>query len=62
MVLENCKVIIEPRANGIEPAIIVIDGEDKVRMITITPDRNFDITDEGIVGERYDHDGKWCGK
>lgn len=62
MILEKCKVIIEPRAKGVEPAIIAIDGDGRVRMITITPDRNFDITDEGAVGERYDHDGKWCGK
>ena len=62
MILEKCKVVIEPRAKGVEPAIIVIDTDGRVQMITITPDRNFDITDEVVVGERYDHDGKWCGK
>ena len=58
---ENAKVIIQPRKNGVQPAIFIIENC-KVHLVAITPDRNFDITDEGIVGERYDKDGNWCDK
>lgn len=59
MVFENCTVIIEQRKNGIQPAIIIIENG-KVHIICITPNYDFDITDEGNVGERYDEYGHWC--
>lgn len=60
MVFENAKVIIQKRECGLQPAIFIID-KDNVKMVTITPDHNFEITDEGIIGERYDESGNWCG-
>jgi len=56
----NAKVIIEPRKGGKQPAIFIIE-DGKVHMVTVTPDHNLYITDEGKVGERYDENGKWCG-
>ena len=60
MEFNNAKVIIEKRQNGLQPAIFIIENG-IVHMVTITPDHNFDITNEGYVGERYDENGNWCG-
>lgn len=60
MVFENAKVIVQKRKCGLQPAIFIID-KDNVKMVTITPDHNFEVTDEGIIGERYDENGNWCG-
>lgn len=57
----KAKVIIENRNNGVQPAMFIIE-DGRVHMVTITPDHQFYITDEGPVGERYDEHGKWCGK
>ena len=60
MEFNNAKVIIEKRRNGLQPAIFIIEN-DTIHMVTITPDCNFDITNEGPIGERYDENGNWCG-
>ena len=31
-------------------------------MVTITPDHQFSVTDEGMIGEKYNELGQWCGK
>ena len=59
-IFEKAKVIVENRESGIQPAIFIIE-DGRVYMITITPDHQFYMTDEGAVGENYDEDGKWCG-
>lgn len=56
----NAKVVIKKRKNGKQPAIFITE-KDRVYIVGITPNHNFDITDEGIVGERYDENGNWCG-
>lgn len=56
---ENAKVVIQPRKGGLEPAIFITEGE-KIYMVTIGPDSNFCISDEGNVGERYDNNGNYC--
>lgn len=56
---ENANVIIQPRKGGLEPAIFITEG-DKIHMVTIGPDSNFCISDEGNVGERYDNNGNYC--
>lgn len=56
---ENAKVIIQPRKGGLEPAIFITES-DKIHMVTIGPDSNFYISDEGNVGERYDSSGNYC--
>ena len=54
------KIIVRRRKNGVQPAIFIIkDGY--VYMICITPSMDFDISNEGVVGERYDENGKWVG-
>ena len=55
----NTKVIVDDCKSGNQPAIFIIENE-KVYMITITSSHSFRITDEGLVGERYDENGKWC--
>lgn len=57
----NADVIVEPRANGVEPAIFIIENG-IVHMILITPDGNITISNEGPVGTRYTADGVWCGE
>lgn len=57
----KANVIIENRKNGIQPAMFIIE-DNRVHMVTITPDHQFSITDEGSVGERYDQQGRWCGE
>lgn len=59
-IFEEAKIIVENRKNGIQPAIFVIENN-RVYMITITPDHQFCMTDEGAIGENYDENGKWCG-
>ena len=59
-IFENAKMIIEKRKNGVQPAIFIIE-KDNVYMLTITPNGDFDITNEGKIGERYDENGNWCG-
>ena len=59
MCFENAKVIVETRKNGVQPAIFIIE-DGNVHMVTITPDGNFEITNEGAVGERYNENGNWC--
>ena len=54
-------IIMESRTNGLEPAIFIIDQDNTVHLVTIGPDHNFCITNEGPVGSRYDADGRWCG-
>jgi len=61
MEFDNAKIIVQKRKNGLQPAIFIIDEENTVHMVTITPDRNFDITNEGHIGERYDENGNWVG-
>lgn len=60
---ENATVIVEKRTGGVQPAIFIVENGD-VKLITITPDHNFDITDEGKLGDRWDISGdgkvKWC--
>lgn len=58
---KDAKVSIEKRHHGKQPAIFIVEN-DRVYMITTTPDGDFNITDEGIVGERYDENGDWCGE
>lgn len=60
MEFNNAKVIIQKRKNGLEPAIFIVEN-DNVNMITITPDHNFIITNEGPIGARYDENGNWVG-
>lgn len=55
----NAKVVIEKRKNGKQPAIFITE-KDKIYMVIVTPDGDFDITDEGAVGDRYDENGNWC--
>ena len=57
---KNAKVSIEKRHHSKQPAIFIVEN-DRVYMVTTTPDGDFNITDEGIVGERYDENGNWCG-
>lgn len=57
----KAKVTVEKRCHGKQPAIFIVEN-DRVYMITNTPDGDFNITDEGIVGERYDKNGNWCGE
>ncbi len=57
---DKAKVVVEKRVHGKQPAIFITEN-DRVYMITTSPDGDFDITDEGIVGERYDESGRWCG-
>lgn len=54
-------VVVEKRKNGVEPAIFVFE-KGRVYMITIRPDYDFTITDEGMIGERYNELGQWVGK
>lgn len=54
-------VIIENGKNGVQPAIFIIENG-RVSMVTITPDHRFYVTDEGPIGERYNEQGRWCGK
>ncbi|MEE1505087.1 MAG: hypothetical protein UGF89_12695 [Acutalibacteraceae bacterium] len=58
---KNAKVTVEKRQHGKQPAIFIIENG-KVYMITTTPDGDFNVTDEGVVGERYDENGNWCGE
>ena len=52
--------VLIKQKRGIEPVIFVIENGN-VYIIGITPDCRFDLTYEGIVGERYDKNGNWCG-
>ena len=54
-------VIIENRKHGVQPTMFIIENG-RVYMVTITPDHQFYITEEGYVGERYDEQGRWCGE
>lgn len=57
----NASVVIENRKAGVQPALFITENG-KVYMVTITPDQQFQVTDEGAVGERYDENGKWAEK
>ena len=57
---KNAKVIVNKRKNGVQPTIFIIEN-DSVYIVVNTPDHNFEITYEGIIGERYDENGNWCG-
>lgn len=60
-IFNEANIIIENRKNGIQPAIFIFEN-DRVYMATITPDHQFCLTDEGVIGERYDENGAWCVK
>ena len=62
MTFNNARVIIKKRRNGLQPAIFIIDDDGIVHLVTITPDHNFVTTNEGLIGERYDENGNWCGE
>ena len=57
----EANVIIENRKGGIQPAMFIIENG-KIYMVTITPDHQFSVTDEGMIGEKYNELGQWCGK
>lgn len=61
IVFPSAKVIVKNREDGIQPSMFVISNN-RVHMITATPDQKFKVTDEGLVGERYNFEGNWCGK
>lgn len=52
---------IENRKNGVQPAMFIFE-DGKVYMVTITPDHQFIVSDEGLIGEKYDETGKYCGE
>ncbi|MDF2879628.1 MAG: hypothetical protein K0R54_185 [Clostridiaceae bacterium] len=54
--IENFKIIkAENRVNGVQPAILLHNEQNNhLYMVTISADYQFNITDEGVVGERYD--------
>lgn len=61
----NCDIIIEKRHNGKQPAIFIKDSKNKIHMVCITPEYDFDMTDEGIDGTRYHFESDkviWVGK
>ena len=60
-IFSKANIIIENRKNGVQPAMFIIEDE-RIYMVTITPDYQFSITDEGLVGEKYDKSGRWCGE
>ena len=57
----RANVIIKNKEDGVQPAIFIIDNKGVVHMITITPDHKFTMSDEGIVGEKYNEFGEYCG-
>lgn len=61
MNLKNCIVSIEPRHDGYAPAIFIKDNNN-VYMVTITPDHNFDITDETNCWDIVNGKGKYIKK
>lgn len=56
----NANVVIENRKGGVQPATFIFENG-RVYMVTITPDHQFTVTDEGPIGFRYDENCKWCG-
>ena len=61
LTFKDAKIIVENRKKGIQPAIFIFSN-DRVSMITISADDQFVVSDEGLIGERYDENGKWCGE
>lgn len=54
----NANVLID-QTKGVEPTIFIIE-DGRVYIIGITPDYKFDLSDEGMVGEKWDEHGNWC--
>lgn len=55
----DATVLVQNRENGIQPAMFIFENG-RVYMVTITPDHKFEITDEGLIGDRYNEKGEWC--
>ena len=61
--INNCSVVIETRGKEkIQPAILIKDNNGKVTMITITPDHNFECTDETGNWDIVDGATKYIGE
>lgn len=60
----NSNVHVQNGEHGIQPGIFIVENN-RVYLVTITPNHRFEVTDEGPLGERYKYGVcgsiEWCG-
>ena len=61
---KDCHVIIKNGRQGTEPVMFIKDSQNHVYIIGISPEFKFDMSDEGIEGERWrfeNDNAVYCG-